>query len=492
MASDEKKLKGILDKHQKYLDAIHDGIVEGTEEGIKKGTAKGAKRAAWDVLKEECLPQGFMNISASDIEDIVRNLWALTKNIDGEITKAANKIIERNVKQYRDRLVVDIIKKFRGQKPELAFVLELVTQRENKVGELISQRLPNNPISSGIVKGVQTALRIGIDRSTQGFRNELKDKLEGVENLTGESQDIKTAQRVEQIKADSKSITRDAVAKVVEEIVYRLLKMMHKRVLTRLRKELGEKLIHKLEQKIGEITKQKMEQLFEKSTDRLIEEIGKDCVNDTSFVENIDSTFGNSAKESLKSLTKWLTPLKTLAITILILGSAGGAVLALLNLPTTTPPTQTLTTTTTITTTTTTTTTITVTFLDPNLEAAIREAISKPQGPIYVSDLEPLAELRAGNRDLSDLTGIENCINLRELELNGNNIIDISALIGLTNLSTLDLSGNRISYIDQLLANSGLSTGDTVDLSGNPLNTESRNYFIPQLEDRGVNVIYQP
>jgi len=329
MASDEKKFKGILDKHQKYLDAIHDGIVEGTEEGIKKGTAKGVKRAAWDVLKEECLPQGFMNVSASDIEDIVRNLWALTKSIDGEITKAANKIIEKNVKQYRNRLVVDIIKKFRGQKPELAFVLELITQRENKVGELISERLPNNPISSGIVKGVQTALRTGIDRSTQGFRNELKDKLEGVENLTGESQDIKTAQRVEQIKADSKSITRDAVAKVVEEIIYRLLKMLHKRVLARLRKELGEKLIHKLEQKIGEITKQKMEQLFEKSTDRLIEEIGKDCVNDTSFVENIDKTFGNSAKECLKSQTKWLTLAKTLVITVIIVGGGiGGGVVA--------------------------------------------------------------------------------------------------------------------------------------------------------------------
>lgn len=490
MASDEKKFKGILDKHQKYLDAIHDGIVEGTEEGIKKGTAKGVKRAAWDVLKEECLPQGFMNVSASDIEDIVRNLWALTKSIDGEITKAANKIIEKNVKQYRNRLVVDIIKKFRGQKPELAFVLELITQRENKVGELISERLPNNPISSGIVKGVQTALRTGIDRSTQGFRNELKDKLEGVDNITGESQDTKTAQRVEQIKADSKSITRDAVAKVVEEIVYRLLKMMHKRVLTRLRKELGEKLIHKLEQKIGEITKQKMEQLFEKSTDRLIEEIGKDCVNDTSFVENIDKTFGNSAKESLESLTKWLTPLKTIAIISIIAAGVGGGVFAGQNLPPTSPPTQTLTTTTTITTTTTTTTTITVTFLDPNLEAAIREAINKPQGPIYVSDLEPLTELRAGNRDLSELTGIENCINLRELELNGNNISDISALSGLTNLNMLDISGNNISDIFPLVENTGLSDGDTVNLTGNPLSSMSWGLYIPELRESRVDVVY--
>jgi aerobic-type carbon monoxide dehydrogenase small subunit (CoxS/CutS family) len=307
MASDEKKLKGILDKNQKYLDGIHEGIVEGVDKGIKRGTSKGVKRAAWDVL-EECLPQGFMDVSASDIKDISRSLKALVKNIDGDITGAANDIVERNIKQYRGRLVADIIKKFRGQKPELASVLDLVTQREKKVGELISGRLPNNPISSGIAKGVQTALRIGIDKSKEAFGNELKGKLEGVYNITGESQDTKTAQRVEKIRADSKSITHDAVAKVVEEIVYSLLKMLHKRVLAQLRKEMGEQFIHKLEEKISDITRDKLEQLFEKSTDQLVDEMGKDSINENSFVENIDKTFGNSAEQSLKSLTKWRIP----------------------------------------------------------------------------------------------------------------------------------------------------------------------------------------
>ena len=183
MASDEKEINKILDRNEKYLDAIGDGIAEGIREGIKKGAIKGAKRAAWDALKEECLTQGFMNISGSDVEEIVRSLLELTQSIDGEITKAANKIVERNLKRYRDGLVADIIKKFRRQKPEVAFVLELVIQRERKVGELVSARLPNNPISSGIAQSVQTALRISVDRSKQVFKDELKDKLEGAENI---------------------------------------------------------------------------------------------------------------------------------------------------------------------------------------------------------------------------------------------------------------------------------------------------------------------
>lgn len=187
MDSDEKELNKILDKNEKYLDAIHDGIAEGIREGIKNGAIKGAKRAAWDGLKKECLPQGFMNISGSDVEEIVRSLLDLTKSIDGQITKAANKIVKRNLKQYRDGLVVDIIEKFRRQRLKVAFVLELVTQRERKVGELVSARLPNNPISSGIAQSVQTAIRISVDRSRQVFKDELKDKLEGAENIEEES-----------------------------------------------------------------------------------------------------------------------------------------------------------------------------------------------------------------------------------------------------------------------------------------------------------------
>jgi Leucine-rich repeat (LRR) protein len=156
------------------------------------------------------------------------------------------------------------------------------------------------------------------------------------------------------------------------------------------------------------------------------------------------------------------------------------------------------------------------TFPDANLEIAIREALGKPQGPIYKSALEAVTTLEALGLEffglISDLTGLEYCTNLeglnlgendindispltglttlQELSLWGNDISDISALAGLTNLRELSLYSNNISDISPLVANSGLSAGDIVNLSGNPLSTTSVDVYIPQLEERGVVVEY--
>ena len=178
--------------------------------------------------------------------------------------------------------------------------------------------------------------------------------------------------------------------------------------------------------------------------------------------------------------------------------------------------------------------TTSVTLPDANLEAAIRGALNKPQGPIYNSDLESLTTLMALESGILDLTGLEYCVNLSSLVLVNNNISDISALAGLTNLESLHLLGNNISdisplagltnlwdlwladnYINDisvlsgltklqvlvldrnnisdispLVDNSGLLAGDLVDLSRNPLSTTSVNVYIPQLEARGVDVRY--
>jgi hypothetical protein len=189
-----------------------------------------------------------------------------------------------------------------------------------------------------------------------------------------------------------------------------------------------------------------------------------------------------------------------------------------------------------------------VTFPDANLEATIREAIDKHEGPIYTFNLEALVILEASTRDfwrgmgvydiggnnISDITGLEYCVNLLGLYLGGNNISDISVLAGLTNLEVLGLSDTNssdisalagltnlqelylndtnisdiaalagltnlqelylndtnISDISPLVTNSGLSAGDIVNLSGNPLSTTSVDVYIPQLEARGVNIIY--
>jgi len=92
----------------------------------------------------------------------------------------------------------------------------------------------------------------------------------------------------------------------------------------------------------------------------------------------------------------------------------------------------------------------TVTFPDPNLEAVIREAIGKPTGFIFTSDLIMITELDGFNKDITDLTGLEHCTFLTALSLNENQITDITPLQNLTNLTRLELNYNLISDISSL------------------------------------------
>jgi Leucine-rich repeat (LRR) protein len=92
-----------------------------------------------------------------------------------------------------------------------------------------------------------------------------------------------------------------------------------------------------------------------------------------------------------------------------------------------------------------------VTFPDPNLEAAIREAIDKPIGDIYQSELEDLTEFSAEQGGIVNITGLEHCTNLRSLDLSLNHIIsDISPLASLTSLIELNLGSNEIGDISLL------------------------------------------
>lgn len=151
-----------------------------------------------------------------------------------------------------------------------------------------------------------------------------------------------------------------------------------------------------------------------------------------------------------------------------------------------------------------------VSFPDVNLEAAIREAIHKPEGPIYTHELEALTALSLSGRDLTDLTGLEYCTSLKRLELHDNEISDLSSLAALTSLTRLYLHDNQISDISPLaslvnltdlrlhnnlivdiaplVANSGLLAPDVLTLANNPLDTTSQYVHIPKLEERGVTV----
>jgi len=153
-----------------------------------------------------------------------------------------------------------------------------------------------------------------------------------------------------------------------------------------------------------------------------------------------------------------------------------------------------------------------VTFNDPNLEAAIREAIGKPQGPIYAQDMEGLTSLSAPDSSISDLTGLEYAVGLQSLDLCCNDIVDVSPLTGLTHLTDLDLdtnhianisplssltsltelslNGNEITDVSPLLQNDGLGEGDVIYLQGDPLSWDSVHVYIPELQARGVTIVY--
>ena len=75
---------------------------------------------------------------------------------------------------------------------------------------------------------------------------------------------------------------------------------------------------------------------------------------------------------------------------------------------------------------------------DPNLSAAIAEALGKAVGDVFtVEEMATLITLRASNRGIKDLTGIEAAINLEELWISKNPVSNISPLAALKNLSGL-------------------------------------------------------
>ena len=93
----------------------------------------------------------------------------------------------------------------------------------------------------------------------------------------------------------------------------------------------------------------------------------------------------------------------------------------------------------------------TVNIPDANLREAINEALGKaPDARVTVDEMETLIRLEAGNKDISDLTGLETATNLEDLRLNHNLISDLSPLAGLIRLHRIQLEDNIISDLSPL------------------------------------------
>ena len=91
-----------------------------------------------------------------------------------------------------------------------------------------------------------------------------------------------------------------------------------------------------------------------------------------------------------------------------------------------------------------------VTFPDSHLEAAIRAALDKPIDDMTVADLHSLTALFASGKEISDLSGLEQCTALEYVDLSDNHISDLSPLATVTNVEILLLQSNEIADVAPL------------------------------------------
>ena len=88
-----------------------------------------------------------------------------------------------------------------------------------------------------------------------------------------------------------------------------------------------------------------------------------------------------------------------------------------------------------------------VSIPDPGLNAAIREALNKPVGPVTAQDMLGLTTLDARRRSISDVQGLETARNLFQLFLDSNSLTNLDLPNTLTNLVSAELFGNQLTNL---------------------------------------------
>ncbi len=113
-----------------------------------------------------------------------------------------------------------------------------------------------------------------------------------------------------------------------------------------------------------------------------------------------------------------------------------------------------------------------VDFVDSKLEAAIRSDIGLDSSIAFTDTIiQGIKRLDLRNKQITDLTGIENFVNLEVLYLGDNYISDLSPLANLPLLKTLDISRNTVRDITAL---STLNNLQYLNASGNVISDISQ------------------
>ena len=115
---------------------------------------------------------------------------------------------------------------------------------------------------------------------------------------------------------------------------------------------------------------------------------------------------------------------------------------------------------------------------DPALREAVGETLELPAGvPLTKNHMRDLDIFIAEGRGISDLTGLEFAINLRELNLGDNSIKDVRPLANLIHLEELNLPENKVSDISPL---AGLPNLLQLRISYNPISDLSPLAGLPK------------
>jgi len=133
---------------------------------------------------------------------------------------------------------------------------------------------------------------------------------------------------------------------------------------------------------------------------------------------------------------------------------------------------------------------------DAGLRAAFETALGKQSDePIFRDEIPGLTSLRARNRSITNLTGLELATGLTELNLGGNhNLADLRPLSGLGNLRRLNLNGSNVSDLRPLSGLRNLRRLELVNAAVTnvgPLSTvgELRELFLRNNEGISDNAI---
>ena len=106
-----------------------------------------------------------------------------------------------------------------------------------------------------------------------------------------------------------------------------------------------------------------------------------------------------------------------------------------------------------------------------------------------LASLTNLTSLSLRQNEVIDISPLASLTNLTELNLTYNHVSDLSPLSSLSNLKLLTLVNNEITDLSPLLE-AGWGEGTEIRLWGEPLDTNSIEVVIPQLEAAGVKVSF--